>query len=953
MTPSKKQASLPGFDSPEPTTEKPVSDESASDVKPSELPAEPDDGKVRGTVYVIDAHALIYQVFHAMPPMSSPGGAPIGAVHGFVRDVADIIEKQQPDYLFAAFDAGSHTFRNDLYEAYKANRDEMPDDLRPQIGTIQRMLHAMAIPVLSIENYEADDILATMAEQIDLHEEASLYLVTSDKDCRQLINERVKLFNIRKQQFYDEVALQADWGIRPDQVVDFQSLVGDSTDNVPGIALIGPKIAQQLLSEYDTLDNVLDNAEKLSGKKRRENLMNGREAAYLSRDLVRLDRHVPIEIDWASGRVGGYNSGEVAALCEEFGFTSLGQRMIDLVDREREPVEPPTWQADYQCVATEAKLAELVAELADADWLAFDTETTSTNPRWAKLVGMSFCCEEGVAYYVPVDAPAGDPQLPIETALAAIKPILENPEIRKVGHNLKYDIGVMRGAGVNVKGVAFDTMIADYLLDAGRRNHSLDDLSKRYLKHDTIKISEIIGKGKNQILMNEAPVKIVSPYACEDADVSWRLFVHLEPLLAEQNLDGLFVDLEVPLIDVLAEMEFNGIRVDADLLKSLSERHGARLTVLEQQIYAAAGREFDIQSPKQLSVILFEEHGLPVIKKTKTGSSTDAEVLEELARQGESQLPELLLEYRQAAKLKSTYLDALPELIFPQTGRIHTSFRQDVAATGRLSSSDPNLQNIPIRTEAGREIRSAFLAGEPGWKLLTADYSQIELRVLAHFSEDPTLLSAFANGEDIHARVASEVYGVELADVTSDMRRAAKSINFGIVYGQTAFGLAKALNIPKGEAAEFIEAYFARIPGVETFIDQVLDDARLDGSVTTIAGRVRSVTGVRSRERRNSRSSTLPERIAVNTVIQGSAADLIKQAMIEVHRRLQSEEFEARLLLQIHDELVLEAPADQIEALAAMIRETMSGVAELRVPLVVDIAAGDNWENCERLEQPS
>lgn len=940
MANEKVQASLPGFETPKPVEE-------IKEKQPApKTPEHPDDGIVRGSVYIIDAHALIYQVFHAMPAMSSPSGAPIGAVHGFVRDVADIIEKRQPDYLFAAFDEGSITFRNDLYEDYKANREEMPDDLRPQVATIQRMLRALNIPILSLEGYEADDILATLAEQIEAFDEAKLFLVTNDKDCRQLITKQVSLFNIRKQQVYTAKELFGDWGIRPDQVVDFQALVGDSTDNVPGVALIGPKIAQQLLEEYETLEGVLDNAEKMSGKKRRENLMNGRDIAFLSRDLVRLDREVPIEFDWQAARVGSYYADEVAELSAEFGFKGLGQRLA-AITAAGAVVEEQDWEVDYRCVATEAELADLIGELAEQDWLAFDTETTSTNPRWAKLVGLSFCYEEGLAYYIPVDAPEGDPQLPLASTLAALKPIFEDPAIRKIGHNLKYDVGVLRGYDIHVQGVAFDTMIADYLLDAGRRDHSLDDLAKRFFKYKTTKISEIIGKGKNQILMNEAPVAKVSPYACEDADISWRLFVQLQPMLQEQQLEELFTDLEMPLIHVLVEMEYNGITVDADRLQQLSEGHGNRLDILEQQIYDAAGREFDINSPKQLSVVLFEELGLPHKRKTKTGYSTDADVLEELALSGESDLPELLLEYRQATKLKSTYLDALPQLIYPETGRIHTSFRQDVAATGRLSSNEPNLQNIPIRTEDGREIRSAFLAGEPGWKLLGADYSQIELRVLAHFSQDPTLLNAFANGEDIHARVASEVYEVDLAEVTPEMRHAAKAINFGIVYGQTAWGLAKAINISKGEAAEFIDAYFARIPGVETFIDEVLNNAQLEGFVTTIAGRKRGVEGVRTPQRRKNRSRTLPERIAVNTVIQGSAADLIKQAMIDVHDRLQNENFAARLLLQIHDELVLECPESEIESLTAMVRETMIGVKELSVPLVVDIATGDNWQECK------
>jgi len=895
------------------------------------------------TVYVVDAYSLIYQVFHAMPEMTGPAGQPVGATHGFLRDMLELLKNRRPDYLFCAFDHPSgETFRHTLFEDYKAQRESMPDDLQPQIGDIMRLLATMGIPILQIENYEADDILATIARRTE-QQGGTCFLVTGDKDCRQLISDQTFMFNIRKGQVLDREGLLADWGVRPEQVVDYQALVGDAVDNVPGVPLIGPKSARELLEKYGTLDQLLEHAEEVSGKKKRQNLVEYREQALRSRELVRLENDVPIDIDWAAGRVGGIDMDAAQELCREFGFRQIADQLAQLTAREA----PPQQEGEYRTIATLAELQELVTMLAGQRRIVVDTETTSTNPRWAKIVGYALAWQPGEGCYVPVRAPPGEPQIDPDEALALLKPVLEDPAIEKLGQNLKYDMIVLRNVGVELRGIAFDTMVADYLLVPGERNHGLDDLARRYLNHTMIKISELIGKGRQQKRMDQVPVALVTQYAAEDADIPLQLAAILEPKLAEQQLDGLFTDLEMPLINVLAEMEFNGIRVDVALLNDLSRRYQRRMEQLESEIFALAGLEFNIDSRQQLGKLMFEQLKLPVLRRTKTGPSTDAEVLRELASLHE--LPAKIIEYRQYGKLKSTYVDALPALVHPGTGRVHTSFKQDVAATGRLSSSDPNLQNIPVRTIEGREIRSAFLPGEPDWRLVTADYSQIELRVLAHFSGDEALQRAFAEDRDIHAQVASEVHGVPLEQVDRDMRRSAKAVNFGVIYGQSPFGLAKGLGIEQDAAESFINTYFQRFSGVETFIRSVLEECRRNGYVTTILGRRRAVQGVRDPDR-GIRQRNLPERIAINTVIQGSAADLIKLAMIQILDRMKRAQLQARMLLQIHDELVFEVPPDEQTELIGLVTEEMSRAGSLNVPLRVDVKTGANWADCEPLD---
>lgn len=889
------------------------------------------------TVYVIDANSLIFQVFHAIPEMSSPKGEPVNAVFGFVRDILFIAETREPNYLFCAFDMAGPTFRHELYADYKVHRTEMPDELRPQFPAIRRVLEALGVPILELQSYEADDILATLA-RVTEELGGDCYLVTADKDCRQLITEHVKVYNARKNLVYGASELAEDWGVAPGQVVDFQALVGDPVDHVPGVPLIGPKLAKELLQKYGTLDAVLDHAHEVSGTKRKQNLIDSRQQALLSRQLVRLDAHVPVEIDWAQGRLGGFDRERALAIFAEYGFHRFGDQLRQLNVTEA----PPTWQADYRLVNTPEAFNEFLAELKRQSCISIDTETTHVSPTQADLVGFSFAWKPGEAYYLPLRAPVGEPRLELPAVLMALRPILEDPHVSKIGQNLKYDLLVLRAAGIRLQGIVFDSMVASYLLDAGERNHNLDELAQRYLNHTTIRITELIGKGKEQIAMDEVPLPAITSYACEDADVPLRLMPILAPKLREQALTELFDELELPLIDVLAEMEHNGIRIDVERLKDLSAQYGERLIRLEKEVYELAGHPFNIGSTKQLQQVLFEEQKLPVLAKVKTGPSTDVSVLEELARQ--HPLPAKIIEYRQFAKLKNTYVDALPGLINPRTGRVHASFQQAVAATGRLSSSDPNLQNIPIRTDDGRAIRSAFWPAHEGWSLLAADYSQIELRVLAHFSGDETLCAAFASDEDIHARVASQVYGVPLAEVTSEMRRMAKAVNFGVIYGQSPFGLAKTLGIEKDVAAKFIENYFNGHPGVEEFLRKILVDCRANGYVNTILGRRRAIRGVRPDP---GRQRNLSERTAINTVIQGSAADLIKLAMIAVHRRLAREKLRSKMLLQIHDELIFEIAPEETETMKRLVVEEMTGARALAVPLKVDVALGRNWAEAE------
>ena len=894
------------------------------------------------TLYILDTFSLIFQVFHGIgSEMSSASGKPTNAVYGFTRDLRNLLVERKPAYWLAAMDSPGEAERGKWYPEYKANRTEMPADLRPQIPMIKQVLEGFGVPMLMVDGWEADDIIATVTKQA-VSKGLEVILVTTDKDCRQLLGPSVRMLNLRKSTFLGIPELKADWGIAPEQVVDFQSLVGDSIDNVPGIPLIGPKKAAALLEQFGDLEGVLANADKAPGAKVKENLKVFADQARLCKRLVKLYDDLPVEVDWELTRAGHINFSMLAELFTEFGFKRLADEIRDMQpESEKPPVEAQT--RDWQIVDTPEKFAEFLPKFQAVRKLCLDTETTSVDPIRADIVGWAISWEHGSGYYIPVRGPEGQAQLDPELVVAALKPHLENPEVEVSNQNIKYDLLVLRRAGIRLANITRDPMILSYLLDAGARSHGQDELSRRYLGHEMIPISALIGTGKNQKSMTEVDIAIAAEYAVEDAEIALRLCDKLEADVREAGLWDLYWDLERPLIEVLADLEHRGIKIDADLLRAQSKLAADRLELIQRQIFDMAGREFNIDSPLQLQKILFDELKLPVFKKTKTGASTDQEVLEQLAII--HPLPHKLMEHRKLTKLKGTYLDALPGMVNPATGRIHASFNQVVAATGRLSSSDPNLQNIPIRTEEGRRVRSAFIPGEPGWQLVSADYSQIELRMLAHFSHDKALQKAFADGTDIHTAVASEIYGVDPKSVTSEMRRVAKAVNFGVIYGQSAYGLSAAIGISQSDAGKFIDDYFTKYAGVETFIEQILETCRKSGYAVTIRGRRRAIGGIR--ELTGRRQLSLPERTAVNTVIQGSAADLIKQAMINIHRRLKAESHPAHMLLQIHDELVFETPESEVESLKALVIQEMEHAMELDVPLKVEVAVGPNWADAK------
>ena len=893
------------------------------------------------TLYIVDTFSLVFQVFHAIrQPMTGTRGQPTNAVFGFTGDLQHLLKEKALTHIICAMESQTPQERVAIYEDYKANRDEMPDDLRPQIPLIFDVIKGYGIPIVSHPGWEADDVIATVATEA-AKIGMNVRIVTSDKDMRQLLTPKIHIYSLRKKQLYDAENLWDDWGVRPDQVVDFQSLVGDSVDNVPGVPLVGPKKAQALLEKFETLDEVLANADKAPGKKLSENLVTYKDQALMSKELVRLNTALPIDINWDEYRISSPDHQRLHELFTDFGFrryanemeTELAQDKIENSGNEKR---------EWTKVDNDQIFEAFLDELKDQDKFCVDLETTSIDPLQADIVGWAFCWEGGRSFYLPVDGPKGTAVLDPQFVLEAFKPILEDHERTVVNQNVKYDMLVLRRVGINIVSLGVDSMVGDYLLDAGARTHKLDEISKKYLHRKMIPISDLIGKGKKQLKMFEVDVDDAAEYASEDADVCWQLTEIIEEKLEEEGLWDLYWDLERPLIHVLAEMEWNGIKVDTEELKRQSDRLTTRLAQLMIEIYEGAGSEFNIDSPKQLSKVLFEDLNLPIIKRTKTGISTDQEVLEKLAV--DHPLPAKIMEHRQLTKLKGTYLDALPNLVNKYTGKVHTSFSQTTAATGRLSSSDPNLQNIPVRTEEGRLIRKAFIPSEPDWKLICLDYSQIELRMLAHFCHDEEMTKAFRDGVDIHTAVAAQVYGVAAEEVESAQRRVAKAVNFGVIYGQSPYGLAAALGIPKEEAAQFIEDYFTKYSSVQEFMEQTLDEVKESGFATTILGRRREISGIRGKRWGN---LNMPERTAVNTVIQGSAADLIKRAMLSVHARMQAENHPGRMLLQIHDELVFEAPSEHVDSLITLAREEMETALELDVPIVVDCKTGDNWLDAE------
>jgi DNA polymerase-1 len=894
----------------------------------------------RQSLYILDAYSLIYQVFHGIPLMTGPAGQPTNAVFGIFRDLLNILKGRKPDYLAAAFDGAGPVDRSTLFADYKANRAEMPDDLRPQIPVIRRVVEAFGVPVLMHVGAEADDVIATLARR-GAERGLDVIICTADKDARQLLDEQTRILNLRTGKVLDVEGLKADWGITPDQVIDLLALTGDAVDNVPGVPGIGLKTASTLLQEFGTIENLLGNIGKVSGAKRKENLEAHRETVKLGRQLITLDTNLPLPLDWDGLKTTPADVKALRDLCTECGFHGF---LSEIGEEVKEPEK--AWDYNYTIVDTPEALSGFVRELEAQPKFCLDTETTALDPLRADLVGISFSWKAGEGYYIPVRGPVWDKKLDPDLVLEALRPALTSAKTEKVGQNLKYDMLVFRRAGIEIGGPVTDTMVLSYLLESGERNHNLDLLSRRLLDHTMVPISELIGKGKNQITMDEVEVAKVARYAGEDADATWRIETILGPQVKEEGLWTLYADLERPLIRVLAEMEAVGIKVDVPMLQALSLDFGRRITTKETEIYAIAGRTFNIGSAPQLRQVLFEELKLPSLKKTPGGEpSTDQEVLEELANQ--HPLPRLLIEHRQLSKLKSTYLDALPGLVHPKDGRVHASFNQVVAATGRLSSSDPNLQNIPVRTEDGRQIRQAFVPEDKGWCLLTADYSQIELRILAHYSGDPSLTKAFAEDRDVHSVVAARIFGVPESEVDDAKRRVAKTVNFGVIYGLSAFGLAARLGISQSDAARFIDAYFQEYAGVDAFITKTLEQAAMSGRVETILGRRRPIQGIKNT---TGRSRNLAERTAVNTVIQGSAADLIKRAMLLVDREIRSAGLKARMLLQIHDELVFEAPDAEIAALAEIVGRAMTSALDLKVPLKVDLASGPNWLDVKEIE---
>jgi DNA polymerase I len=961
-------------------------------------------GAPNGSMYLVDAHSLIFQVFHAIPLMTSPKGLPTNAVFGFARDLLYLRNEKRPDYLLCVFDRPGKTFRDDLYPDYKAHRAPPPVDLQAQIPEIFRLLDAMRLPVLGQDGFEADDVIATIARAAG-ERGLDVFICTSDKDCRQLITDHVRLYNLRKHAILDRDALLREWGITPEQVVDLQTLVGDSVDNVPGVPGIGLKTAAKLLQEFGSLDHLLTQIDKVPGEKKQENLHAAAETMRVGRQLVRLATDVPMEMDWEGWRLRDWDTAALLALCQEWGFRGLADQVRQSANKDRSSkstdraefaLDPPSSTLDprfssltpetappaavqgelfpfganvasddtaeapantkaiYHLVDTPAKFKEFLGRLRQQKRFAIDLETTNLDPLRSEPVGFAFSWQAGEAWYVAVRGPAGEKVLDPDKSLAQLAKILEDPNVAKVNQNIKYDWLALRHQSVRLARVAGDPMVADYLLHAGERSHNLADLASRYLNHQVIPITDLIGKrGKNQLRIDQVSTARVAEYSGEDAEVAWRLSSLLEDKLRAADLCKLYEQVEVPLIEVLADMEYAGVRLDVPFLRRLSEEMTRQLATIEQEIHTLAGHPFNIASPKQLRQVLFDELKLPTQRRTGiTGeASTDQETLERLAALGHA-LPRKILEHRQIAKLKGTYVDALPDLINPATGRVHASFNQTVAATGRLSSSDPNLQNVPVRTEQGRQIRQAFLSAE-GWLLLTADYSQIELRLLAHFCGDEELRRAFAEDRDIHASVAAQIFGVPEAEITPAMRRTAKTVNFGVIYGISPHGLAQRLGMPREEAARFIDAYFARYPKVQEYQARLLKACLRTGYVGTILGRRREITGIRSFSTYQQRNQ--PEREAINMEIQGSAADLIKMAMLAIHHRLARERRQARMLLQIHDELVFELPPDEVDEVTALVCEEMTTPLEktlgLQVPLKVDVAAGPNWLDVEEITQ--
>jgi len=883
------------------------------------------------TLYLIDGSAYIYRAYHAIRNLSNSKGLPTNAVFGFARMLIKLIKERSPEYVAMFFDAKGPTFRHEIYKDYKANRPPMPEDMAVQIPYIKAVTTGFNVPIFEQQGFEADDLIGSFARMAEA-DGFEVVMVTGDKDFIQLVTGKAVIWDPMKDLILDLKFVKTTYGIEPPQMIDVMGLSGDTADNIPGVPGIGPKTALALVKDFGSIDDLYQNLEKVARKKQRENLSNFKDQALLSRKLVTIDTSVSLSFEPENFKVQGPDNAKLSNLFKELEFRQLQQDFSQEAGKE---------STNYHSILDISALNGMIERLRTAGMFALDTETTSKDPMRAKLVGLSFSVKPAEAFYIPCahDYDGVPAQLDLSEVLEKLKPVLENPEFKKIGQNIKYDWMVLLRHGIHLDGVVFDTMLASYLINPSKRAHSLDQIAMDFLGHKTIKFKDIVGKGKGASTFNQVPLEKAVPYACEDADVTLAAKNILLPELEVIGLKHLYETVEMPLVPVLLSMEMRGIRVDKEKLKRLSIRFEQQIGQLEQRIYGLAGEEFNIKSPQQLGHILFEKLQLPIQKKTrkKTGYSTDVDVLTILADQHE--FPGLVLRHRTLAKLKSTYTDALIDLIHPETGRIHTSYNQTVTATGRLSSSSPNLQNIPVRTEEGREIRSAFIPAD-GWHMVSADYSQVELRILAHCSEDPILIKAFLENEDIHTRTANEVFQIFPEMITPELRRHAKIINFGIIYGMSPFSLSKELGISQKMAKRYIDNYFNRYKGVKQFIDQTIEAAKRTQKTSTLLGRIRMIPEINS-DNRNVRG--FAERIAVNTPIQGTAADLIKLAMIKVDHEFQNRHLQSAMLLTVHDELVFEVPPEELDMVIHLVKEIMEGIWDLKVPLKVNIAWGENW----------
>ena len=891
-------------------------------------------------LYLIDGSSYIFRAFYGIRQMlTNSAGLPTNALYGFTTMLSRVVRDEAPDYLAVVFDSKAKTFRHDLYPDYKANRDIPPEELAQQFPYFEPLVEAFNIATLRQDGFEADDIIGTMAKKGEAAGMA-VTIVSGDKDMMQLITPHVHMLDTMKDKRFEKAEVIEKFGVPPEQVIEVMGLMGDSSDHIPGVKGVGPKTATELIQKYGSIEELYKNIDDIEKAKLKEKLETDKDNALLSRQLVTIDTEMKLDCKVEDLKVKEPDTDKLRAMFTELGFKSL---LENLPEGSGEGVaeQPATSKVEthYETIMDVKSLDALVKKLKKAKEFALDLETTSKHPARAEMVGISFSWAEGEACYIPVSHRyLGVPeQLDKQKVVEALKPLLEDAKLKKFGHNIKYDLIVLANEGVALKGVTFDSMLASYVLDPSKRQHSLDDLAMEMLGHQNITYADVAGKGAKQIGFDEVSIDVAAEYAAEDSDITFRLTQALQSRLRDETLK-LYEELELPLIDVLADMEMTGVKVDREHLKKMSTKLSKALKKHEDEIYEMAGEMFNINSPKQLAVILFEKLGLPAKKKTKTGYSTDMSVLEELADGHE--LPAMIVNYRQLTKLKSTYIDALPLEINQKTGRVHTSYNQTVAATGRLSSSDPNLQNIPIRSDLGKEIRQAFVAEGDDW-LLSADYSQIELRILAHLSGDPALIKAFKNNEDIHTRTAAEIFGQPLDGVDEDARRMAKAVNFGIVYGLSAFGLSRQLKISPGEAKAFIDQYFDLYKNVKTFMDSTIEEARQCGYTVTMMNRRRYLPDLHSKNRQVRESA---ERVAINSPVQGSAADMIKLAMIRLHQLLPKQKLKSKMIMQVHDELVFECPVNEKREVEALVKKEMENVLLMQVPIIVHSEWGKNWD---------